>query len=261
MLVESFRLAARLIEPSVVFCILILASIAATVVQRRRLALILQGATLVIIMLVGILPGGAWLAAPLERRFPVDPPLPEHVAGVIALGGTERLAQSEAWGRPTFSDPAPIVALLALGRRYPDAKLVFTGGSTVSKPGSMTESEVVRKFLDEVGADSGRVIYEERSRNTLENALFTRDLVRPNSRDTWILIGQAISLPRAVAVFRHAGWNIIPFPAGFLTSGRPRILGALHFSAGLALTSMALHEWGGLVVYRLMGYTDELLPR
>jgi uncharacterized SAM-binding protein YcdF (DUF218 family) len=261
MLIEILRLVGRVTDPSALLCLAILASAVALIARRRRLALMLQGAATAMVVLIGLLPGGVWLALPLETRFPVNPPLPDRVAGIVALGGTERLAQSEAWGQPTLSDPTPIAALLALGRRYPDAKMVFTGGSAPPYAGSLSESQIVREFLLEMGAAGDRIVYEPRSRNTLENALFTRDLVHPNPREVWILVGQAISLPRAVAVFRHTGWNVIPFPAGYITDGKTSVSGFLRLESGLSLSSSALHEWGGLLAYRLMGYTDDLFPR
>lgn len=260
MLLESFRLFGLVIDPSALLCLLVLATFIAMLLRRNRLAFMLQSGATGIIIFFALLPGGAWLALPLERRFPIIQDLPEDVTGIITLGGTERLAQSAAWGQPSLSDPTPIAMLLALGRRYPHAKLIFTGGSSLPGAEALTESGIVRDFLRDVGADASRVMYEERSRNTLENALFTREMIHPRAGERWILVGQATSLPRAVGVFRHAGWNVIPVPAGFLTDGAARISSPLHIASRLSLASLAIHEWGGLLVYRLMGYTDELFP-
>jgi uncharacterized SAM-binding protein YcdF (DUF218 family) len=255
-----FRLLDRLLEPSALLALLVLASAAAMAVRRWRLALRLQMVAAALVILIGILPGGVWLALPLERWFPINPPLPPRVAGIIALGGTERPTQSASWGQPILSDPTPITALVELGQHYPDAKLVFSGGAHPRDAKEMTEARIVRQFLNAMGADADRIIYEDRSRNTLENALFARDLVHPDDVP-WILVTQAVSLPRAVAVFRHAGWTIIPYPAGYLTGGDARLSLSADLAGGLHLASIALHEWGGLLIYRLMGYTDALFPQ
>ena len=262
MLIAIARLLGRVVEPSVLLVIILLVSIVASVWRRWRLALVLEAVAVTILVLVGILPGGAWLALPLERRFPSNPPLPAHIDGIIALGGTERVSQSAAWGQPMFSDPAPILALLALARQYPDAKLIFSGGMHPRDSAFPTEADIVREFFHRLDADGqSRVLYEARSQNTLENALFSRDMVHPTADEHWILITEAISMPRAVAVFRHSGWNVIPFPAGYLTAGDKSPSPSLDVTGGLRLASLAMHEWGGLLAYRLMGYTDELLPR
>ncbi len=258
MLIEVLRALGGFVDPSAVLVIAVLASAIAMIIRYRRLAMFTQGIAVAIVVLFGILPGGTMLALPLEKRFPANPPLPNAIAGIIALGGTERLSQSEAWGQPTLSDPTPIAALIALGRRYPEAKLVFSGGAAARDLPALTESKIVSDFLEELGAGGSRILYEDRSQNTFENAAFSRDLVRPRPEENWILITEAISMPRAVAVFRHAGWNVIAFPAGYLTNGEATV--GIHLLKELSLASMALHEWGGLIVYRLMGYTDGFLP-
>lgn len=261
MLVEISRLLEYVSNPSSLLTISVIVGAAAMAMRQWRLAVQIHAITVAIVVFVGILPGGVWLALPLERWYPEHPSLPAKVAGIVALGGTQRPAQSAAWNQPILSDPTPIATLVALGRNYPDARLVFTGGSHPSDAKNVTESRIVHEFLLEMGVDADRLLYEDRSRNTLENALFSRDLVRPNRSEPWILVGQAISLPRAVAVFRHLGWDVIPYPAGYLTSGDPSILAPPDLAGGLRLASLALHEWGGLIVYRIMGYTDQLIPR
>lgn len=252
---------APLLSPACLLGLLILAAAAARLLRRRVLAAVLFWAAVAIIVGLGVLPGGTWLALPLETRFPADPPLPQHVAGIIALGGTERLAASAAWHQPLLDDPTPILALIALGRRYPKATLVFSGGARAADDPGLSEADIVHRFLAELGVNAGRIIYENRSRNTEENAVLTHALVRPRPGDPWILVTQAISMPRAVGAFRQAGWTVIPFPAGFLTAG-PRSAGlSLDVLGGVQLASVALHEWVGLLVYRLLGYSDAVLPR
>jgi uncharacterized SAM-binding protein YcdF (DUF218 family) len=260
MTIELLRLLGRVAEPAALLIVFLLASIVAATLRRWRTALVLQVTALAMITLVGIFPGGVWLALPLEKRFAATPPLPDRVDGIIALGGTERVVQSAAWSQPIMSDATPIIALLALGRRYPDAKLVFSGGMHPRNAASPTEADIVHDFIRALNIDDSRIIYEARSQNTLENVLFSRDLVHPGAGERWIVITQAISMPRAVGVFRHAGWDVIPFPAGYLSNGNGRFSAPPDLLGELRLASIALHEWGGLIVYRFMGYTDVVFP-
>jgi uncharacterized SAM-binding protein YcdF (DUF218 family) len=254
------KLGGALLDLAVVLVALITAGAIAMRARRWRLGLAFQGLAVSTIGVLGFLPGAVWLAAPLESRYPADPALPRDIAGIVALGGTERLTISAARGQPSLSDPSPIAALVALGRRYPNAKLVFTGGSAARKP-SLTESEVVRDFLAELGVDGERILYEDRSRNTRENAVLTYNLIRPKPGEHWILVAQAISLPRAIGAFRAVGWDMIPFPAGYLTAGLPTGLSAPDLAGGLTIASVAVHEWVGLLVYRFLGYSQEIFPR
>ena len=229
-------------------------------VRRWRHAVLLQSVAVAIILLFGVLPGGTWLALPLETRFQANPTLPAHVAGIIALGGTERVGTTATWGQPILSDPMPIVALVVLSHRYPDAKLMFSGGGS-HRHATLKEADVVRVYLTDMGFDANRIVYETQLRNTFQNGVFTYQLIRPKPNERWILVTQAISMPRAVAVFRHAGWDVIPFPAGYMTESKNPEFISLNILEGLHLAAVAIHEWVGLIAYRLMGYTDQIFPR
>jgi uncharacterized SAM-binding protein YcdF (DUF218 family) len=246
-------------DPVTILGLLIVASIIGLWSSRPLLALYLQSASAALLLMLSVLPGASWLALPLETRFQLNPLLPDHIAGIIALGGTERVAASNSWNQPLLNDPTPIATLIALGRRYPEARLVFSGGGSI-RGRKITEADIVRRFVSLFGVNPDRITYEDRSRNTLENGVNTYRLLRPAPSEQWILVTQAISMPRAVGVFRKAGWNIIPFPAGYLTSNPDPGLFSSNLVGGLELASVASHEWIGLIAYRIMGYTSELLP-
>jgi len=252
------KLLSGLLDPATLLAIFVLGGGLARALKRQRLAAVLTTASAILVLLFGILPTAKWLAVPLETRFRASS-LPDHVAGVIALGGTERLEQSAVWGQPTLTDPTPIAALIALGRRYPGAILAFTGGGRSASNPAVSEAVIVREFTGEFGANSAAIIYEDQARNTLENAVLSHRLIQPKPGDRWILVCQAIGMPRAVGVFRKAGWDVIPYPAGYLTDGRSGTL-AFDLKGGLDLASVATHEWVGLLAYWFMGYTDELFP-
>jgi hypothetical protein len=113
--------------------------------------------------------------------------------------GTKRVTASNRCETPLLDDPTSIAALIELGRRYPDAKLVFTGVS------SELEKSPSPNRTSSLGIPGDRIIYEAWSRNTRENAVFTRDLVPEEAGEHWILVVQAISLPRALGSFRAVG--------------------------------------------------------
>jgi len=253
------KLLGGLANPATVLGILILASGAASFVRRKRLSAGLLAAAVALIIAFGVLPVSAWLALPLEARF-AAPVLPADIAGIIVLGGTERVEQSAAWGQPELSDPASVLALLTLGRRYPNAKLVFSGGLRSRMDANVSEAAIVRNFVNQLGASSSSIIYEDRSRNTYENALFTRELIKPKPGEHWILVCQAIGMPRAVGVFRKAGWDVIPFPAGYLGARGHEALLSFDMLGGFHLGAVAMHEWVGLIMYRVLGYMDEFFP-
>jgi uncharacterized SAM-binding protein YcdF (DUF218 family) len=135
-------------------------------------------------------PVGQILLRPLESRYPVAPPMPVP-AGIIVLGGGERIDSSARWGRPELNDGADrFTAALALAHRYPKARVIFTGGSgAVRDSGSAaTGASVARDFFAEQGLAAERLILEPRSRNTTENASHSFALIRPGPGDHWELV-------------------------------------------------------------------------
>jgi uncharacterized SAM-binding protein YcdF (DUF218 family) len=187
--------------------------------------------------------------------------MPNRVDGIIVLGGAVNPPLAANRGEPSVNDAAErILALADLGRRYPDAKLVFTGGSGSLWGGKYREGEVMRAALEQAGLDTGRVQFENESRNTWENAVFSRDLVAPKPGETWLLVTSAWHMPRSVGIFRRIGWPVTPYPVDYRSrdDGKPYLL--FELDANLMQAGFAVREWIGLAAYRLMDRTDSLFP-
>lgn len=225
----------------------------------RRLLVVLAAA----IVAVAVLPLDRLALTALEARFPAPAALPASVDGIVVLGGAIQLRRSIDRGAAQLNEYADrMVAAVALARRYPDARLVFTGGSSLVLDQAHREADYARQVFAALGLDQSRVVYESRSRNTHENATLTKRLVAPEPGETWLLVTSAFHMPRAVGVFRQAGWEgLIPYPVDYLTGGwevawRPRF----SLTASLRGLSLAFHEGIGLLAYRLLGRTDSLYP-
>jgi uncharacterized SAM-binding protein YcdF (DUF218 family) len=145
---------------------------------------------------------------------------------------------------------------VALARRYPDAKLVFSAGSASVFPDQPPETDGAKLLFGELGIDPSRVIFEDRSRNTYENAVFSKALATPKPGEIWLLVTSASHMPRSVGVFRAAGWTVVPWPVAYKTGGPYTVRFGGHF---LHL-DLALHEWIGLAAYRVLGRTNALFP-
>ncbi len=219
----------------------------------RKIALIVT----TLFLVVAFLPVADWALAPLETRFPLLRDLPPHVDGIIVLGGAINAELSARYGIPSLNEHAErMTRFVALARRYPAAKLVFSAGSASIFPHHPTEADGARLLFSELGLDPSRVIFENRSRNTYENAIFSKALAEPKPGEVWILVTSASHMPRSVGIFREVGWPVIPSPVAYKTGGPYEVKLAAHF---LRL-DLAMHEWVGLVAYRLLGRTDALFP-
>ena len=249
-----------LLDPQVVLFALLVAGALLLWTPWGRLGRAFASLAAIIAVLVGMTPVSEWLLVPLENRFPAIEP-PPRIDGAIALGGGINTTLSQLRGRPMLNDPAErVTTLLWLQRLYPKAKFVYASGGAPFGA-SFKEADAARQLLAELGADTDRMIFERESRSTRENALFARELVQPRPGEVWLLVTSAYHMPRAVAVFRKIGWDVVPFPVDYVTDGEPGFTIRLHFGDGLTGTSVALKEWTGMLAYRLFGWTDEIFPR
>jgi uncharacterized SAM-binding protein YcdF (DUF218 family) len=216
-----------------------------------------------IIVLFGFLPGGNILLLPLEERFGTRvPAVPKgRVSGIILLGGFEDISITRARGGLALNEAAErLTESLRLARELPDAKVVFTGGSG-SLFGHGSVADAVRDFFVDAGIAPDRLITEPDARDTYENAVLTKRLLNPEPGTHWVLVTSAYHMPRSVGVFRAAGFDVIPFPTDFRTSGsKDAWLPSGSIAAGLQRTDLAVKEWMGLLAYWIAGRSSALLP-
>ena len=247
------------VNPGNVLLALLCLGLVALLAGRRRLGVWLVGLVTVACLVVTVMPLGSWLLRPLENRFPATAP-PDRLDGIIVLGGAINPVLSAARRQPILTDSAErLFAFVALARRHPEARLVFTGGSASVVDTVDREADVARTVFDGLGLPPERVVYERDSRNTYENAVMSKALVQPKPGERWALITSAYHMPRAVGCFRAQGWPVIAYPVDYGTSpeGDPPSLSLL---AGLDGVHWALREWIGLAFYYVAGRTSSLLP-
>jgi uncharacterized SAM-binding protein YcdF (DUF218 family) len=213
------------------------------------------------VLVVVLTPLPEALLFPLEQRFPRLDPLPAQVDGIVLLGGAQRPIMTAAYQQPSLNAAAEtLTSFAALARRYPQARLAFSGGTGDPLNQRFSEADTVRLFLREQGLDPTRVLYEERSRNTYENAALTKPLVQPKAGERWIVIAAAASMPRAVGVFRKVGWEVIAYPCDYNSGDWRKFRPMLSVREPLNNLSLAIHEWVGLAIYRSTGKIGEFFP-
>jgi uncharacterized SAM-binding protein YcdF (DUF218 family) len=227
-----------------------------------RLASWLVVTSLVLIAIAGLSPLGKALILPLEQRFPPWDPSRGPPDGIVVLGGAIAPGVSAARGDVALTGAAErITATVELARRYPNARIIFSGGSGDLMDQEALEAPIAVSEFEALGIAHDRITAEEQSRNTIENAVFSRLIAQPKPGERWLLVTSAYHMPRAIAAFRAAGFPIEAYPVDWRTRGpidAVQPFGSL--AMGLRVTDIAVHEWVGLAVYRLTGKTAELFP-
>lgn len=212
--------------------------------------------TVMIYVVAGLSPLANAMIFSLERHYPPGQlDASQEVQGIIVLGGVidtlvaangDEIALNEAAERLTET--------AALAHRFPDARIVFAGGDGALVYKSVSEADLAKTFFARLGIDPARVSLERRSRNTYENAQFTRELIKPQAGERWLLVTSAFHMPRAMGCFRAAGFDITPWPVDFRTRGVEDLLRfSPRPSTAWRRIDLAAKEWIGLIAYRLTG--------
>jgi uncharacterized SAM-binding protein YcdF (DUF218 family) len=208
------------------------------------------------LMLLGLLGFEAlpiMLLRPLENHYPV--PVKEVIdrhVGVMVLGGaTGHPVVYQAHGQVPLGDAAERMTVpVGLMRQHPQLELVFSGGEGRLLATGVSEAELAKRFYEEQGVDMARVKLESGSRNTRENARQVAALLGERCKQPWLLVTSAWHMPRAMAEFEAVGCNVTAYPVDFRT-GDFTSLTEYSLANSMLRWQTALHEWLGLLVYRV----------
>jgi uncharacterized SAM-binding protein YcdF (DUF218 family) len=220
-------------------------------------------AAVILLAVCGFSPLGNLLLYPLEARFPPWDGTRGAPDGIVVLGGPIDADLSAARGVAVFQHSVDrIIATAGLARRYPNARIVFSGGSpNLVSDDAAREADYALAVFESFGISRDRLLMERQSRNTQENAVLSKALAAPKPGERWLLVTSAFHMPRSVGVFRKAGFAVEPYPVDWKMGGRSDLLTFSNFSIdGLGRVEVAMREWIGLAAYRLSGKTDEFFP-
>lgn len=248
-------------DPGNALLFALLGGLILTATRWRGLGKWLIGLAVCAALVVTFVPVGKWMARSLEDRFPV-PELPAQIDGIVVLGGVIDPVLTAARGSLEMGSAVErIVVSAELARHYPGARLIYSGGSgTISAP-DQREADYVAALYADLGVVTPQLVLEREARNTAENAQYSMPLAEPKAGESWVLITSAFHMPRAVGVFRRAGWETIPYPVDFGSNPNRPYEAPMSFSTGLGSLYGSVHEWIGLFAYWLTGKTDSAFPK
>jgi uncharacterized SAM-binding protein YcdF (DUF218 family) len=219
-------------------------------------------ASFVLLAICGFSPLGSWAIYPLESRFPPWDASRGAPDGIVVLGGSIDADLSAARGVAVYRGAVDrVITAAALALRYPNARIIYSGGSSNLITDDAKEADYATAVLESLGIPKARLTMERRSRNTRENAEFSRAIAAPKDGERWLLVTSAYHMPRSVGLFRKAGFAVEPYPVDWHTGGRADLLTLSSIAVeGLERTDVAVREWMGLVAYWISGKTSALFP-
>ncbi|MBR1363442.1 YdcF family protein [Bradyrhizobium ottawaense] len=204
------------------------------------------------LVICGMLPIGAAMLMPLENRFPVWIPTQEAPTGIVVLGGGIDEYLSEERGETTPDRGfTRIIAAAKLARRYPNARIIYTGGSSNLTGKDIREADYAAQAFEDLGISKSRIEIERDARNTAENAVRAKAIASPKQRERWLLVTSAYHMPRSVELFRKTAFVVEPVPTDWQTG--PTTFWRLDPLRRLGQLKTASREWIGLAVLWVTG--------
>lgn len=245
-----------LLSPLAFVLVLFLLGIILLLISFSRTALFFIFTGIIIFCVLGLLPIGPDLLATLENEHTRPQKMPTKVTGIVVLGGSFETEFSESHGFPVATQKVQrVLDGLRLAKEYPGAKLVFSGGEGSLFHQDHPEAKDVQSFVKMYDLKPPQdILFEDKSRNTLENLEFTRKLVQPKPGDVWLLVTSAWHMKRALKAAQQAGWSdMVPYPSDYRTTGAmagPEQM--LNVRRNFDLADIALHEYAGILAYDLV---------
>jgi uncharacterized SAM-binding protein YcdF (DUF218 family) len=249
-------------QPAMLLLILTVAGAALLGTRYQRTGRGLVVAAAIFFVVGGLGPLSAWMILPLEDRFPRAVLEDRPIDGIVILGGSEDARVAKGRGTHALNESAErLTEAATLARRYPAAKILFTGGSVEILREPTVEADAAGMVLRDLGIGSERLLLERKARNTAENAMLAKELANPKPGQRWLLITSAWHMPRAMGLFRKAGFDVEAWPTDYRTAGPADAW--IFFASpveGLRRLDFVVKEWLGLLVNWVTGRSDALLP-
>ncbi len=252
---------AILSQPSFFLIVVGLIGLLLGMTRWRRAGRVLAFASVALLLGFGTVPVGTMLIRVLESRFPQWDATRGAPDGIVVLGGAISPLLLRDYGEPSvLGNAGRIFAIGRLGRAYPHVRIVYSGGDGTLGGREGIEADYVLPIATMFGIAAERILLEPRSRNTVENAVFSKTLAMPKPGERWLLVTSAQHMPRAIGSFRQAGFAVEAYPVGWSIALRPDYSPNLNIIGNLGRLDSAAYEWVGLLAYWLTGRTSALFP-
>ena len=249
-----------IVNPFNIFIFITLFTMFLYLINFRRLSLIIYLINFIFIALISFLPIGSYLTYIIEKEFHTNTKIPERVDGILILGGATNPLLFKEFDQISLNGSAErLVESVMIIRKFEKAKVIFSGGSGIVNRSDIGHSQVAKLFYKKMGVDSNKIFFEDKSRNTHENIIYSKKIAKPKKNENWLLITSAFHMKRALLIAEKNNWKFIPYAVDFKNIKEFKLTPNLNLLSNLNSFQSGLHEWLGLVSYYLMGRTEKFL--
>ncbi|MFP4164355.1 MAG: YdcF family protein [Chitinispirillaceae bacterium] len=229
-----------------------------SLMRKRKLTMIFFGGAAFALLFFSFPPVSHLLIRGLEKQYPPSGEF-KTVSGVVLLGGGMEPKKPPRMFDETNCNADRILHAARVFRLSGSKYLVLSGGRIEFMDG-IKESEAVSTYrllkgLFEIDKDA--FLLEPDSRSTRENALYVKKLMdKAGIKKDIHLVTSAYHMPRSVAVFKKLGFDVYPAPTDYLESEKMnrKLYALLPNAKSFCKSKIALHEYYGIITYRLLGW-------
>jgi len=239
----------------------------AALLSRRdsRATKILITTALIILWLCSTTGFSNFLARSLEWQYTPSSDIPTAQVIVLLGGGTEPAVAP----RPAAEVNGAGDRVLYAARLYKEGKaplILLSGGNiTWQNGGATTPAEDMAEIMDLLSVPAEALLLEIESLNTYENAVMAWEILVERDINRILLVTSAMHMPRSVGVFEKQGFEVIPAPVDYsVTEEEPaengtngiagKLLDVIPQASALSLTTNAVKEYIGMLVYKIQGW-------
>jgi uncharacterized SAM-binding protein YcdF (DUF218 family) len=249
------KVANYLLEPLYILSFFLIILIVLLVFSNfKKLTTFFAKFLLILFLFFGYTPFSNFLLTKIEdfiktSKYPV-----QQLTGVIVLGGSFDLElESKERNEVLLNSSAErLTKALEIYKKNPRLLILFSGASNKINPIGWSESDMAKKFFLEQGVRSENLIFENKSRNTFENIIYSKDIIKTN-KGTWGLVTSASHMPRSYFGFKKQGLILEPISVDYRTGTSPIFWINFDIKKGLENWNVILHEVVGICYYKITG--------
>ena len=247
------------LNPFNIFILFTIVTIFLYLISFKRTSIAIFFINSLYLFIISVLPIGNYLIYKIEKDYHSQSSIPDRLDGILILGGVTNPSMYKEFNEISVNGSAErLIESVSLIKRFNKSKVIFSGGSGIINRPDLGHSQVAKSFYKKVGLDESRIIFEDNSRNTYENILFSKKIAQPKKNENWLLITSAYHMKRALLIGSKNNWEFIPYAVDFKNKRKFKFVPSLNLLSNINSLQYGSHEWLGLISYYLMNRTDKI---
>ena len=246
-------------NPFNIFIFISLFSVFLYFINKRRFSLFIFLINFIFVSLISFFPVGSFLIYNIEKEYHENTKIPEKLDGILILGGATNPLLFKEYNQISLNGAAErLVESAMMIKKFQKIKVIFSSGSGIVNRPDLSHSKVAKSFYKKMGVEINKIIFEDNSRNTYENIIFSKKIAKPKTNENWLLITSAYHMKRALLIADKNNWKLTPYAVDFKNLKNFRFTPNLKLLTNLNLFQLGFHEWSGLISYYIMGRTNKI---